>query len=127
MWEKESAFQEMVSLEDFLRANFASLGRRKKGSDEGEVTLVRICLDEIARYMRLYGGAMNRDQVRDVYNVLKGFNMVFDRMKREGLFYSSEEKLDIEAFLMKLAAENGITIEKNVEEKKTENESEKAQ
>ena len=108
LWEKESAFQEMIELEDLLRANFSSYARKCKGTQEGEITIVRICLDDYARYIRAYGSDLSRNQIRDIYLDLKEFEKMYFQMKEQNQFYTMQEKIDRNKYIQHLLTDCGI-------------------
>jgi len=125
MWEKESAFQEMIEIEDLLRANFSSYARKCKGTAEGEITIIRICLDDYARYIRTYGSDLSRNQIRDIYQDIQEFEKIFFRMKKENLFYTVKESIDREKYMEYLASDCGIEpLEKASQKKETTPENE---
>jgi len=114
-WERDSAYQEMIALEDFLRGNFVGVIKNCKGKKglervEGEVTVVTLCLDDIARYLRMYGSSLNRNQIRDIYIKLQGFEQIFNSMKKLGEFYTRKEQIDSKGFIARLALKNRIKI-----------------
>ena len=115
LWEKESAFQEMIELEDLLRANFSSYARKCKGTAEGEITILRICLDDYARYIRTYSSDLSRNQIRDIYQDLKEFEKIYFQMKDENQFYTVQEKIDRDKYMQHLLADCGIeeTVKKS--------------
>jgi hypothetical protein len=126
LWIKQSAYIEMVDMEDDLRGKFSSLASRFKNRQGGEIMLVRLCLDEIARYLRINGSNMNMDQINEMKTILSGFEKIFNRMKVQGIFYSKENTLDSGPFIQSLAKKCGIEISKAPKEadKKTEKENE---
>lgn len=123
LWVKQSAYIEMVDMEDGLRAKFSSLSSRFKGRKGGEIMLVRLSLDEIARYLRTNGSNMNMNQIADVKTILVGFENIFNRMKVHGKFYTKEETLNTSPFILSIAKKCGIEnpqIEKEADQKTEE-------
>jgi hypothetical protein len=122
LWIKQTAYIEIVDMEDGLRGKFSSLSRRFKDRKGGEIMLVRICLDEIARYLRVNGSNMNMNQIAELKTLLVGFEDIFNRMKVYGKFYTREEKVDADPFIRQLAEKCGIEIPipKKEAEKETE-------
>jgi len=126
LWEKESAFQEMIELEDQLRANFSSFARKNKGVAEGEINIIRICLDDYARYIRTYGSGLSRNQIHDIYQDLKEFENIFFQMKDKETVYTVQEKIDRNKYMSHLLADCGIEEpEKRSPKKEASTENEK--
>ena len=97
------------------RFNFVGVIKNCKGKKglervEGEVTVVTLCLDDIARYLRMYGSSLNRNQIRDIYIKLQGFEQIFNSMKKLGEFYTRKEQIDSKGFIARLALKNRIKI-----------------
>lgn len=85
--ETETAKQEIIDLVDTLRKKIPSLDKRIK---TGEVKLVGNCLDNIARYLRLNGSNMNREQIRDVMEDLTRFEMIIRHWSKNGSYLQTE-------------------------------------
>lgn len=126
LWEKESAYQEMIELEDQLRANFSAFARKNKNVADGEINIIRICLDDYARYIRAYGMGLTRNQIRDIYQDLKEFENIYFQIKDKNFTYAISEKIDKKKYIDHLLEDCGI--EKSAEpspKKKASSENEK--
>jgi len=86
-WELQAAKQEMIELEDNLRANLNDVAKnREKVSDE--IELIMICLDRNARYLRDNGDKMNVEQVKEMYLNLKKFESIYNHIRVRGSYIS---------------------------------------
>lgn len=108
LWEKESAYQEMIELEDQLRANFSAFAKKNKGIADGEINIIRICLDDYARYIRTYGNGLTRNQIRDIYQDLKEFENIYFQIKNNNFAYTVHEKIDKKKYISHLLEDCGV-------------------
>lgn len=105
-WEHEIAMQEMIELEDNLRANIIGLGRKGVGK-KGELEMMSSPLDQIARYLKQNRKKMTREQIREIYDVLQRFENHYHYI-RTGNVFTRELKVDPEKYIGTLLKEAGI-------------------
>lgn len=109
IWEREVALEEMIALEDLLRAQLSSFKADDK-FQEGEVALAKSCLDIYARYLREYKDKLNREQIREIYGDLKKIESIYYSRWKSRLFLIKTEKLDTSKFIVQLQKKAGLEI-----------------
>ncbi len=100
-WELQLARQEMIALEDNLRANFGDIAKTKTDMTLGEVELALTCLDGLARYLRENNDKMNIEQVVEVRESLRKFEVIYKRLRTDRT-YTREGGLNPEKFFRKI-------------------------
>ena len=100
LWEKQVAQQEMLQTLDKLRSGLDDL-KPVSHRQEGEIMLVRDCLDGIARYLRANATKMGIGQINDVYRVLLDLEQCYLFFKHGGE-YSLEDELNINKSLQQI-------------------------
>ena len=105
IWEREIAYQEIVDLEDSLRANVKEGAAKYKNKwQEGEAYMAMDCLNEFAKYMRDHQNDLNREQIREVYEKLREFERKYnDWIKNE--YAVKFEKVHVDPVLKTLLTE----------------------
>jgi len=103
LWEKQVAQQEMLQTLDQLRGELDGL-RSTSRRQNGEITLVKDSLDDIARYLRANAPKMSLGQINDVYRVLLDLEQCYNYFKQGGE-YSSELELNINKPLQRIMPE----------------------
>jgi hypothetical protein len=103
---KEVALEEMVQNEDTLRA-FVSDVHRKEYYYPREVKLVKKCLDDFARYLRVYKDEMTMEQILDLHEDIKEFDRIFYKWKSRIEFFKKKE-LDYSGYMAFLQKKCGI-------------------
>ncbi len=96
LMEREIAYQELVGLLDELRPEVEA-ARKIESVSDSEVLLAKNALDIIANYMRENGEHMDRDQIRDIYRTLNGYEKILNHWKKLKTGYVNQEKLDVSA------------------------------
>ena len=101
MWQDQIAKEEMIELEDLLRAYMIDL-KPKYREITGEIELVQDSLNELARYLREYKDYILRSQTDRINICLKGFQNVYVANFKQGKTFIITEKLDSKPYLDKL-------------------------
>ena len=99
LWEREVSLQEMVDLMDLLRNQIKHSIKFGNKWEAGEAAMALDSLNDIAKYLRANQTFMTRDQIREVYNVLKRFEVRFHQWKDNHKFCIHFEKIDIKPLL----------------------------
>jgi hypothetical protein len=100
LWDKEVALQELIHLEDSLRRNIGHSLKFDNKWQDGEAHMALDCLNEIAKYMRISQGDMTREQIRELYSVLKQFEMRYNQWNNKK-YCISFENINIKPLLKK--------------------------
>lgn len=116
MWEDQIANEEMVELEDLLRAYMIDV-RKEHKQIEGEVNLIKGSLDEIAGYLREHRDRMSRSQTDDIYRQLKYFESIYRSKIKHGKSFIGSERLDTSKCLVKILDLSGPASDKANPEK----------
>ena len=99
LWDKDVAMQELIHLQDNLRRNIIGKSTDFDNKwEEGEAHMSMDCLNEIAKYLRQHQGDMTIEQVRELYSVLKQFEMRYNKWKNKE-YCISFEGIDIQPLL----------------------------
>ncbi len=100
-WEKEVSREEMLELEDVLRADILKLKREDEipAPVVSEAELMGLCLNELADYLREYRSAMTGKQVGQVYSRLLSIEEIYDTRWKKSLTCEEREDYDIDGFL----------------------------
>ncbi len=101
MWQDQIAKEEMIELEDLLRAYMIDV-KPKYREINGEIELVQDSLNELARYLREYKDYISRDQTDRINVCLKGFQNTHAGNFKRGRTFIVTEKLDSKPYLDKL-------------------------
>ena len=101
MWQDQIAKEEMIELEDLLRAYMIDIKPRYREMT-GEIELVQDSLNELARYLREYKDYVSRSQTDRISVCLKGFQNVYAGNIKPGKSFVGDEKLDSKPYLDKL-------------------------
>jgi hypothetical protein len=101
MWQDQIAKEEMIELEDLLRAYMIG-AKPKHRAMTGEIELVQDSLNELARYLREYKDFMSRSQTDRISACLKGFQNAYISNIKPGKSFIVDEKLDSTPYLEKL-------------------------
>ena len=112
LWEREVSLQEMVDLMDFLRNRIKHSLKFKNKWERGEAQMALDSLDGLAKYLRKNQTYMTRDQIRDVYDVLKQFEVRYHQWKDNEKYCVQFEKIDIKPLLRKTLDEYNQKIVK---------------
>jgi len=116
MWEDQIASEEMVELEDLLRAYMVDIRKHQKDID-GEIALVKGSLDEIAGYLREHKDRMSRSQIDDINRQLKYFESIYRSNMKPGKSFITTEKIDSSRCLAKMLDSSGAGRDKANPEK----------
>lgn len=106
MWQDQIAKEEMVELEDLLRAYMIDIKPRHREMT-GEIELVQDSLNEIAKYLRAYKDYVSRPQTDKINVCLKGFQNAYSGNIKPGKSFIVSEKLDSKPYLDKLLSQSG--------------------
>lgn len=101
MWQDQIACEEMIQLEDLLRAYMIDSKRRSKVMD-GEIGLLQDSLDEIAGYLREHKENITRDQIDVIYRHLKYFESIYRSNIKKDKSFNVAEKIDTAKYLDRL-------------------------
>ena len=101
MWQDQIAKEEMIELEDLLRAYMIDSKPRYREM-AGEIELVQDSLNELARYLREFKDYISRSQTDRISACLKGFQKIFAGNIKQGKSFILDEKLDSKPYLDKL-------------------------
>ena len=101
MWQDQIAKEEMIELEDLLRAYMIE-AKSKYREMTGEIELVQDSLNELARYLRVYKDYISRSQTDSINACLKGFQNVYGSNIKFGKSFIINENLDSKPYLDKL-------------------------
>ncbi|MFA6290321.1 MAG: hypothetical protein WC637_00995 [Victivallales bacterium] len=101
MWQDQIAKEEMVELEDLLRAYMIDV-KQKHRVMTGEIEIVQDSLNELARYLREYKDYISRSQSDRIDACLKGFQNAYVGNIKKGRSFISTETLDSKPYLDKL-------------------------
>ncbi|MFA6566799.1 MAG: hypothetical protein WCS96_01170 [Victivallales bacterium] len=115
MWQDQIAKEEMIELEDLLRAYMIDIKPRYREM-AGEIELVQDSLNELARYLREHKDYMSRSQTDRISACLKGFQNAYASNIRPGKSFIADEKLDSKPYLDKLLLQS---VPKSADEKKS--------
>lgn len=107
LWEREVAMEEMIELEDLLRAYFKTLKNEKKCLED-EVSLAEDCLNDFAGYLREYQSSLSRGQICDIYYDLKGFEELYKKKWEQDISLIKCETIKPETFLKKYVPESEV-------------------
>ena len=105
MWQDQIAKEEMVELEDLLRAYMIGVKPKYKEMT-GEIEIVQDSLNELAMYLREYKDYISRSQTDRIGVCLKGFQGDYDRNIKQGKSFIIVEKLDSRQYLDKLLSQS---------------------
>lgn len=105
MWQDQIAKEEMVELEDLLRAYMIDIKPRYRDMS-GEIELVQDSLNEMAKYLREYKDYISRSQTDKINACLKGFQKAYSSNIKPGKSFIINEKLDSKPYLDKLLAQS---------------------
>jgi hypothetical protein len=97
-WEKEAALDEMIELEDNLRANLSTILQQQTGNEAGEIQLALDSLDDLARYLRDYGREMTKEQINEMNSSLITYEMIYNKLRRKE-FYTRQDVINPDKFL----------------------------
>ena len=111
MWEDQIAREEMIELEDLLRAYMVDIKRNQKDIG-GEIDLVKGSLDEMAGYLREYKNRLSRSQVDDINRQLKYFESIYRSNIKTGKSFIVSEKIDTSKCLEKILDSSGSARDK---------------
>lgn len=100
-WDKEQALEELVGLLDHTRAIAREIPVRAK-NDEGFLRLFVLTLDNIAKYVREYKGAMTRSQVAELHDGLKRLEPYVLNWGKIRKKYVQEEKITPDDYIKNL-------------------------
>lgn len=115
MWQDQIAKEEMIELEDLLRAYMIDIKPRYRDMT-GEIELVQDSLNEMAKYLREYKDNISRSQTDRINACLKGFQNAYSSNIKPGKSFIVNEKLDSKPYLDKLLAQSAA---KQADEKKS--------
>jgi len=101
MWQDQIAKEEMIELEDLLRAYMIDIKPRYREMT-GEIELVQDSLNELARYLREYKDYVSRSQTDRISVCLKGFQNAYANNIKSGKSFIVDERLDSKPYLDKL-------------------------
>lgn len=101
MWQDQIAKEEMIELEDLLRAYMIDV-KPKYREMTGEIELVQDSLNELARYLREYKDYVSRSQTDRIAACLKGFQNAYGSNIKPGKSFVVGEKLDPTPYMDKL-------------------------
>ncbi|MCX6986526.1 MAG: hypothetical protein NT118_17535 [Lentisphaerae bacterium] len=105
MWQDQIAKEEMIELEDLLRAYMIGIKPKYK-EITGEVEIVQDSLNELARYLREYKDYISRSQTDQIGVCLKGFQDAYNSNIKPGKSFIIVEKLDSRQYMDKLLSES---------------------
>lgn len=103
VWAREVAFQEMIQLEDFLRAKMIDYKKRTV-YDKGNIGLLSVCLNQVADYLRDRRDEVDVTQIKAINDNLKKFETLYFDMEKKR-FSIKVEKIDPSEFLKRLKRE----------------------
>ncbi len=107
--EKEVAKQDMIYLADNLRRTLSDVDTKNR-IQEGEVTIARTAVDNLAVYIREHQDFLNREQIRELNKTLQSFDALAQKWK-QGAFLIKEEQLDYSNYIKSLKAKAGLEEE----------------
>ena len=116
MWEDQIASEEMIELEDLLRAYMIDAKKDRKDLG-GEIDLVKGSLDEMAGYLREHKNTLSRSQIDDIYRQLKYFESIYRSNIKPGKSFIASEKIDTSGCLARMLKSSGTARDSATPEK----------
>jgi len=101
LWQDQVACEEMIELEDLLRAYMIDIKPRQSAM-RGEIELMQSCLNEIAGYLREYKDNLTREQTDQIFKQLKYFESIFTVNIKNGKSFVQTEKMNPAPFIERL-------------------------
>ncbi len=98
-WRKDVAIEELVEMQDLLRA-YLTTARDKSKSISAEAGLAKSCLDDYARYLRKNKDSMGAEQTERIFSQLLQFKQLYETGWRgECKGFCSDRNIDAAPFI----------------------------